>query len=346
MMNSYLSVFLNAHQPRYYCNTPPCWFMRQAGRYLPEYREVRKQAGDFLTMCYTPALATEVTLQPIKRYGMDAAIIFSDILVIPHKLGQHVEFVSGYGPKLSPITSLQGVTNLNLDNMVAQLEPVYEAIRQTRQALPADTALIGFAGAPWTLLCYMLDGHGKDKFATARTAIYDKQPLVTALIELLIEAVAAHLIAQVKAGADAVQLFDSWADYIPYTHRELLLHKPHQRIIALFKAACPNTPFVCFPRGIGKAAYETFAQYVQPDGLSVDQFTDITSLDIDTSIVLQGNLDPHQLLADSEGSNAEARRIIEAMAHRPFIFNLGHGMIPAIPPEHLGALINTIRKAS
>ncbi len=346
-MNPFLNVFNVAKTDKaYHCDTPPCWFMRQAGRYLPEYREVRKNADNFLTMCYTPELATEVTLQPIRRFGMDAAIIFSDILVIPHKLGQHVEFVTGFGPKLEPITSLEDARKLSLDGMTDRLAPVYKALKQTRAALPEETALIGFAGAPWTLLCYMLDGHGKNKFTDARSAIYHQKELVNGLMEFLIEAVSQHLIAQVKAGAQAVQIFDSWADYIPYTHHEALLHEPHKRIIASFKEACPDTPVISFPRAIGARAYEAFAEAVQPDGLSVDQCTDITALNIDKSIVLQGNLDPLQLLGDSAGSNAQARRIIDAMADRPFIFNLGHGMIPTIPPEHLGALINSIRNTS
>ena len=346
-MNPFLNVFHHAKLPKpYHQDTPPCWFMRQAGRYLPEYREVRKQADNFLTMCYTPELATEVTLQPIRRFDMDAAIIFSDILVIPHKLGQPVEFITGFGPKLEPISSLDQVKSLDLDGMVDKLAPVYEALRQTRAALPQHTALIGFAGAPWTLLCYMLDGHGKNKFVTARSAIYHQKELVEPLITLLIDAVSQHLIAQIEAGAQAVQIFDSWADYIPYTHHELLLHEPHKRIIANVKRAYPDTPIISFPRAIGARAYEAFAQAVQPDGLSVDQCTDIISLSISNNIVLQGNLDPLQLLGDCEGSARQARNIVDALADRPFIFNLGHGMVPAIPPEHLGALIHSIRNKS
>ena len=195
--------------------TPPCWFMRQAGRYLPEYRALREKAGGFLNMCYTPELATEITLQPIRRFGMDAAIIFSDILVVPHGLGRPLEFRTGEGPWLEPLTDMAQLQALDLSRMIDHLQPVYAALRATRRELPESTALIGFAGAPWTLLCYMLDGNGKHDFEQARATLYANPALVGGLMRILAEAVSLHLIEQINAGADAVQLFDSWAGFVP-----------------------------------------------------------------------------------------------------------------------------------
>jgi uroporphyrinogen decarboxylase len=319
--------------------------MRQAGRYLPEYRALRESAGGFLNMCYTPELATEITLQPIRRYGMDAAIIFSDILVIPHGLGRHLEFRQGEGPWLDPITRMEELQALDLSRMLAFLQPVYAALRATRAALPDATALIGFAGAPWTLLCYMLDGNGKDDFAHARAAIYANPVLVNGLMRILSEAVALHLIEQINAGADAVQLFDSWAAHVPSDHREALIYAPTNHIMARVKKVHPAVPFLCFPRGVGATDYAHFVEQVAPDGISVDYCTDIVSLaaTMPPNLVLQGNLDPLQLVHDIAGIKANVARLKHAMQKRPFIMNLGHGVLPPTPVEHMAQLIEAIR---
>ncbi len=320
--------------------------MRQAGRYLPEYRALREDAGDFLTLCYTPELACEVTLQPIRRFGMDAAIIFSDILVVPHGLGRDLSFVKGQGPWLEPLETEEDVSALNQDAMIEFLQPVYEALRITRQELPDDTALIGFAGAPWTLLCYMLDGNGKQDFINARSAIYKTPGLVAALIETLTEAVTAHLIAQIEAGAQAVQLFDSWASHVPAGKREALVFAPAKRIVEAIRAAHPDVPVIGFPRAIGAADMMRYAEMVIPDGLSVDMYTDmgILARRIPESIVLQGNLDPLALVHDMAYVRAEVKRLKEVMADRPFVFNLGHGVLPSTPPSHMKELVECIRE--
>lgn len=327
---------------------PPCWFMRQAGRYLPEYRKIRESAGDFLVMCYTPDLATEITLQPIRRFGMDAAIIFSDILVVPHGLGQPLEFIKGYGPKLEPLVDEDELNLLNVERMVAFLHPVYQAIRQTRAALASHIALIGFAGAPWTLLCYMLDGNGKQDFVRSRTAIYEHPKLVERTIALLTHAIIEHLCQQIEAGADAVQIFDSWASHVPATHREMLVYQPTRMIVQALKARYPHVPVICFPRAIGAHDVQHFDNYVQPDGLSVDYTTDMAALysSISPSVVLQGNLDPLALMASKEVICAQARALVQLMKGRPFVMNLGHGVLPQTPPEHMQALIETIRSGS
>jgi uroporphyrinogen decarboxylase len=324
---------------------PPCWFMRQAGRYLPEYRELREKAGGFLNMCYTPELATEITLQPIRRFGMDAAIIFSDILVVPHGLGRELEFRTGEGPWLEPLTRIEELQALDIGRMVEFLQPVYQALQATRAALPKETALIGFAGAPWTLLCYMLDGNGKDDFIQARSAIYRDPALVSGLMRILSEAVAYHLIAQIDAGADAVQLFDSWAAHVPASHRAALLYQPAKMIMERVKAVHPGVPVICFPRGIGAEDIRQFVETVAPDGLSVDYCTDMATLakTLPHNLVLQGNLDPLALVYDIEAVRRDVAALKQIMRARPFVMNLGHGVLPSTPTDHMSALIEAIR---
>lgn len=328
--------------------TPPCWFMRQAGRYLPEYRELREKAGDFLTLCYTPELASEVTLQPIRRFGMDGAIIFSDILVVPHGLGRDLQFIKGQGPKLEPLTTLEEVRSLDLERMRDHLAPVYEALRQTRAQLPQETTLLGFAGAPWTLLCYMLDGNGKTDFINARSMLYQSPELIESLMARLTEAVSAHLIAQIEAGAQIVQLFDSWAGYVPAPWRQSLLITPAKAIVNAVHEAHPGVPVICFPKGVGGLDYIRYANDVRPAGLSVDQFTDLEGLagmDLPDGLVLQGNLDPLALVHDITTIKRDVVRLKQVMQGRPYIMNLGHGVLPATPPSHMTELIETIKGA-
>ncbi len=319
--------------------------MRQAGRYLPEYRELRAEAGGFLKMCYTPELACEITLQPIRRFNMDAAIIFSDILVVPHALGRELTFTTGQGPWLDPITTLAQAEALDVSQMMPHLAPVYEALHLTRAALPADTALIGFAGAPWTLACYLLDGNGKTDFINARSSLYTNPVLLDHLMETLTQAVSEHLIAQIHAGAEAVQLFDSWASHVPSSHKEMLLYRPAKAIVDAVRAVHPTTPIICFPRAIGEADYARYAAYVQPDGLSVDQFTDMVALRelVPDELVLQGNFDPLALVHNMDILTTQVEELRLAMRGRPFVFNLGHGVVPSVPPEHMQQLLDAIR---
>jgi uroporphyrinogen decarboxylase len=339
-MKLFLLPFLGQSSP-----TPPCWFMRQAGRYLPEYRSLREKSGGFLNMCYTPELATEITLQPIRRFGMDAAIIFSDILVVPQGLGRPLEFRVGEGPWMEPLTEMSEMQALDIARMTEHLQPVYAALKSTRRELPESTALIGFAGAPWTLLCYMLDGNGKNDFERARAAIYEQPALVNGLMRILSEAVAVHLIEQINAGADAVQLFDSWAAHVPFTHRDALLMQPANYIFARIKKVHPTVPVICFPRGIGAEDLRTYVGVVAPDGISVDQFTNIETLapTLPPNLVLQGNMDPLALVHDIDSVVASVARLKQSLKKRPYVVNLGHGVLPSTPIDHMTRLIESIR---
>jgi uroporphyrinogen decarboxylase len=321
--------------------------MRQAGRYLPEYRALREKAGGFLNMCYTPELATEITLQPIRRFGMDAAIIFSDILLVPQGLGRPLEFRTGEGPWLEPLTDISELHALDIARMSEHLQPVYAALRLTRAQLPEATALIGFAGAPWTLLCYMLDGNGAHDFERTRAALYSNPKLVGSLMRILSEAVAEHLIAQIEAGADAVQIFDSWAAHVPATHREALLIQPVNHIIARIKQTYPHTPVIAFPRGIGAEDVRLYVDKVAPDGLSVDQFTNIETLapTLPPNLVIQGNIDPLALVHDIEAVEATVTRLKQSLKKRPYVVNLGHGVLPSTPIDHMTRLIECIRSS-
>lgn len=320
---------------------PPFWYMRQAGRYMSEYREVCAKAGDFLNLCYSPEMATEVTLQPIRRFGMDAAIIFSDILVVPHALGSAVHFEKGEGPRVEPVKNGADIARLDEAKLPGHLAPVYEAIAKTRAALPKDTALIGFAGAPWTLACYMLEGRGKTDFAAARRAAYATPSLLAALIGVLSSAVVEHLCAQVEAGADALQIFDSWAGLVPASQREALITGPVCAVIAEVKRRHPDVPIIAFPKGLGLDLAH-YARTTGADGLSVDMQTDITALDV--PCVLQGNLDPLLLAASREGTLQEARRLRDRMTDKRYLFNLGHGIVPETPVEHVDALSALLRE--
>ncbi|MBY0355106.1 MAG: uroporphyrinogen decarboxylase [Rickettsiales bacterium] len=335
-----MGIFLDAFSDQPVARTP-FWFMRQAGRYMAEYRAVRAEVGDFLDLCYSPKHAMEVTLQPIQRFGMDAAIIFSDILVIPHALGSAVHFEKGEGPRVEPIRSGADIARLDESKMATHLAPVYQAIADTRAALPKETALIGFAGAPWTLACYMLEGRGKTDFAAARRAAYTTPSLLAALIGLLSSAVVEHLCAQVEAGADALQLFDTWASLVPVSQREALIVAPARAIIAEVKHRHPHVPIIAFPKGLGRdLAY--YATTTGVDGLSVDMQTDISTMDV--PCILQGNLDPLLLASSKEGTLREARRLREVMAKKKYVFNLGHGIVPDTPVEHVDALSELLRE--
>ncbi len=326
---------------------PPIWLMRQAGRYLPEYRKTRVEAGSFLDLCYNPDLATEVTLQPIRRFGFDAAILFSDILVVPHGLGQDVWFVEGEGPKLQALRSAEDMVQLSLDKMEDALEPVYQAVQQIKGALPRETALIGFAGAPWTVASYMIEGGSSKDFAQAKTWAYRVPSDFQRLIDLLVEATAQHLSLQIAAGAEAVQIFDSWSGVWPERHFRRWCLEPMKAITAKVKQAYPETPVILFPRGAG-ILYEDVVKEAGADAVSLDTTVPLgwASRSLQTRVCVQGNLDPIQLLAGGGELRQAVKDIVEALSGGPFVFNLGHGILPKTPPEHVQELIGLLRDGS
>ncbi|MDP1965559.1 MAG: uroporphyrinogen decarboxylase [Reyranella sp.] len=323
---------------------PPIWLMRQAGRYLPEYRAIRATTRSFLEFCYTPDKAIEVTLQPIRRFGFDAAIIFSDILVVPDALGQKVWFEEGEGPKLEALTDPSQFGRLSRARIADHLAPVYEAIRQTRAALSPETALLGFAGAPFTLACYMIEGSGSKDFAKVKQWAYGHPESFGLLIDLLVEAVVDHLAYQVEAGVDAVQLFDSWAGVLP---EEQLFHwslDPMARIAKGLRERHPEIPIIAFPRAVGPA----MLMYRRPDtftALSIDTGIGAhwAAKELQPHICVQGNLDPIMLVTGGDAMAREATRILDKLGHGPFVFNLGHGVVPQTPPDNVARLVEIVR---
>jgi uroporphyrinogen decarboxylase len=311
---------------------PPVWLMRQAGRYLPEYRAVREQAGDFVALCLNPELACEVTLQPIRRFGFDAAIIFSDILMIPYALGQKLWFETGEGPRL-------GAPDWH-EFDAEKLQPVYDAIRLTRTNLPKEAALIGFAGAPWTLLMYTLQGKGGGEFQDARLKIYGNIDDARVKLSVLTKAVGDHLINQIDAGCDTVQIFDSWAGLCPtYLHKDFLFD-PAKTIVQTVRTARPNAKIIAFPKGY--AGPKGYIEHVKPDVLGCDQFMPwpiMNSLDV----VAQGNLDPMALKAGGAALDKAVDGILTAMEGRRHIFNLGHGIDKDTPLAHVEHLVTRLR---
>ena len=325
---------------------PPVWLMRQAGRYLPEYREIRRSVAGFFELCYSPDLAIEITLQPIRRYGFDAAILFSDILVVPDALGADVRFVEGEGPQLTPLRSRTDLSRLDAKGLHAHLEPVYAAIRGLRTALPGDVTLIGFSGAPWTLAAYMVEGSGSKEFLAPRRMARREPEVFGALIDLLADAVIEYLSAQVVAGAEVLQLFDSWAGVLPEPELRRWCIEPTKRIAMALRERHPDVPLIAFPRGIG-ASYVEFAREVPVQGISLDTGVPVTwaarTLRRDPGLCLQGNLDPVALLGDKTGLLAEAQRIVAAYGDRPFIFNLGHGVTQETSPDAVSRLVDYLK---
>lgn len=322
----------------------PFWFMRQAGRYLPEYRAIREKSNGFLDMCYSPEKATEVTLQPIRRYDMDAAILFSDILVVPHALGIGVDFVPGEGPKLDAQDTPEKIRQLALTDVKGFLAPVYEAVEAIADALPKDKTLIGFCGAPWTVATYVVEGGSSRDFAKTRTLAVKAPDAFAHLVDVLVDASVEHLVAQVDAGAEVVQVFDSWAGVLPETEFEKWCVEPMRRLIDKFKAVCPGVPVIAFPKGAG-LRYATYAYETGADALGVDMTVPLDGLQmVSETVTAQGNLDPLLLAYDLPRALSEAERILETMHKSQFIFNLGHGVIQHTPPEHVEALSKLIRE--
>jgi len=323
---------------------PPVWLMRQAGRYLPEYRALRERFPDFLDFCRTPRAAAEATLQPGRRFDLDAAIIFSDILVIPDALGRRVTFTEREGPSLMPITAMREVDRLVVDDRgLASLEPVYEALRRVRRELPDKTALIGFAGAPWTLACYMTREPGDREFFSTRVRAHRDPDLFDRLIDVLTATVSRHLVGQIDAGADVVQIFDSWAGGAPEALFRRLVIEPTRTIVEAVHAARPGVPVIGFPRGAG-ALIADYVSGTRVDAVGLDTQAPLSALIGELGVPVQGNLDPALLVAGGEGMRAGVAAIKRAFRGRPAVFNLGHGVVPETPPEHVAELVRLVRE--
>lgn len=327
--------------------TPPVWLMRQAGRYLPEYRATRAQAGDFLSLCYTPDLAAEVTLQPIRRYGFDAAILFADILLIPDALGADLWFVTGEGPRLSTITGPDGLKPLKgKDDIHDHLAPVYETVKILSRELPKETTLIGFAGAPWTVATYMIAGRGTPDQAPAHKLRQEDPATFDALINLLTDATIEYLSKQVEAGAEVVKIFDSWAGSLKGEAFDRYALEPAKKITQEMKQRFPGLPVIAFPREAGDK-YIGFAKAVGADCLALDTSVDATwaAQHLQNDGCVQGNLDPKLMITGGDALRQEARRIVDALKNGPHIFNLGHGITPEADPENVHVLLEEIRRA-
>ncbi|MEM6780493.1 MAG: uroporphyrinogen decarboxylase [Pseudomonadota bacterium] len=326
----------------------PFWFMRQAGRYLPEYRELRAQAGGFLDMAYNPKLACEITMQPIRRFGMDAAIIFSDILVVPHALGQHLEFVAGEGPKLDALNMADDIAKLKPEMTEATFVKVFEALSQTSAQLKSEgfdqTALIGFAGAPWTVACYMVQGGGSKDFEKVRKWAYSDPESFQKLIDILIESTAEYLRGQIKAGAEAVQIFDSWSGVLEANQFHRWVIAPTRQLIEKIKHEHPDIPIIGFPRGAG-VLYRDYTRDTGITAVSTDHNlpTQWVASALQTSLPVQGNLDPIALLAGGNALKLATEKIFNDLAGGPYVFNLGHGVIKDTPVEHVEYLVDMIK---
>ena len=322
---------------------PPIWLMRQAGRHLPEYRELRSRNKSFLDFCYAPAAAAEATLQPVRRYPVDGAIIFSDILVIPHALGRDVRFVEGEGPLLTPLEGVSDVIKLSMEHQDSRLAPIYEAIERVRGALEPERALLGFAGAPWTLATYMIQGRGGQR-DQARAFAYQNPELIDNLLEILAVSVARHLVAQLRAGADVVQIFESWAEDLPEPLFNRLVLKPIAKIVAMVRAEITDAPIIGFPRGAGHRV-GAFVAATHVNGVGLDIAADLTAArqNVGPHVCLQGNLDPMALVSGGPALMEAVDNILAAARSGPHIFNLGHGVVPQTPISHVEMVMKRVK---
>lgn len=318
---------------------PPFWFMRQAGRYLPEYRKIRAQVPDFLALCHTPELAARVTLQPVERFGMDAAILFSDILVVPHGLGVEVCFVEGEGPRLEPVWGERDLCRLQPDAVMASVAPIIETVRLVRRQLDPKVALIGFAGAPWTVATYMVEGGSSRDFVKTKAWAYGNPESFARLMDILVEATISYLDQQIKAGADAIQLFDTWAGVLsPIAFRRWVI-EPTRQIVEGLRLRNPDIPVIGFPRGAGPL-YRRYGEMTGVNCVGIDTAIDPVwaAEALQPFVAVQGNLDPLVLVAGGQAMRTEAEGILSVLANGPFVFNLGHGIVPQTPPEHVAEL--------
>ena len=323
---------------------PPVWMMRQAGRYLPEYRATREKAGSILNLCFNPELAAEVTLQPIKRFGFDAAILFSDILVIPYALGRRLEFVTGEGPKLDPITDPQTAQDIRREVDHGVLGPIYETIQRVKTDLPPEVTFLGFCGAPWTVATYMIAGRGTPDQEPARMFAYRHPDAFNELIQILVKASSEYLIRQFKAGVDAVQIFDTWAGILPPEEFARWCIGPVRQIILNVRDEVPNAKIIAFPRGAG-SALERYVTELPIDAVGLDWMIDKTFARerIQTLKPVQGNLDPMALIAGGRALDESVDAVMRAFSDGPFIFNLGHGITPQTPIAHVEQMLKRVR---
>jgi uroporphyrinogen decarboxylase len=323
---------------------PPVWLMRQAGRYLPEYRRVREQASSFLQLCFTPRLAAEVTLQPVRRFAFDAAILFSDILVVPHALGQAVSFETGEGPKLDPIIDAQGIAHLRERIDDNALSPIYETIARVRSAIPAGVTLLGFCGAPWTVATYMIAGRWSEDQRAARLFAYRDPVGFAQLMEILITASADYLVRQFAAGVDAVQIFDTWAGILPAEEFARWCAEPVERIVVEVRRAVPQARIIGFPRGAASSLVR-YVDQVSVNAVGLDWTIDrsFAREQIQTRLPVQGNLDPLALVAGGSALDRAVDAVLAAFAEGPFIFNLGHGIQPETPIAHVDQMLARVR---
>lgn len=324
---------------------PPVWLMRQAGRFLPEYRALRASAGDFLGLCLNPALASEVTLQPLRRFGMDGAILFSDLPIVSYALGQGLRYAEGEGPVLPPIRTAADLDALRVEGVAAAVAPIFETVRLVA-AQTGPATLIGFTGAPFTVACYMVEGHGSREFAEARGMAYSDPALFGRLIDLIIEGNLVYLRGQADAGAEALMLFDSWAGMLPPDQFRRWVIAPTARIVAALRETHPHIPLIGFPRLAGVMLGE-YARGTGVQAVAIDTSMNpaVAADMVPSHIALQGNLDPLAVVAGGAAMQHSAASILDALRGRPHIFNLGHGVVPQTPPEHVAALVEQIRAA-
>lgn len=322
---------------------PPAWMMRQAGRYLPEYRKVRATAPDFIAFCLDPEKAAEVTLQPIRRFGFDGAIVFADILLIPMTLGRRVWFEKGEGPKLDPL-AMSEVDGLAIGDVETRLGPVGETLSRVRAGLPGETTLIGFAGAPWTVATYMIEGGGSKDRLQVRAAAWREPERFDHLLDLLATATARYLVMQANSGADVLKIFDSWAEGLPEPLFERVVTAPTRSIVDQVRAAGVTVPIIGFPKGAG-THYARYAAETGIDAIALDHGLDPAWADaaLPEGLPVQGQLDPSALLAGGEALDSEIARILHAWKNRPHIFNLGHGISPDVPVAHVERLLEQLR---
>jgi len=323
-------------------NNIPIWFMRQAGRYLPEYMEIRKDSSDFLELCYDSEKAKKVTLQPIDRFDFDAAIIFSDILVLPHALGWKVAFKKGEGPILQKFETDKDLLYINND-FDKKINCIYDTVNKVRLSLDKNKSLIGFAGSPWTVASYMLEGKGKQDFSVSKNFLYNNKKLALQLIDIITEKTIEYLLGQINAGVDIIQLFDSWAGVLSGEEYEDFVIKPTKKIVSLVKRKYPSLPIIGFPRGSGYL-YQEYIDQTDIDAIGVDQFVPINTMKKwQENIIVQGNFDPVLLLGKKEIIEKKANDILTCLDSKNFIFNLGHGILPNTPIENVQFLVNYVR---
>ncbi len=324
-------------------DVPPVWLMRQAGRYLPEYRELRAQKGGFLELAYDSDSAAEITLQPIRRFGFDGAILFSDILVIPHAMGQDLWFETGEGPRLAPRLAENRLEELT--PVPVRLTPVFETVHKVRAALPDTTTFLGFAGSPWTVATYMVHGQGSKDQSEARRMAHAEPARFAGLIDSIITATVDYLAGQIEAGVDAVQLFDSWAGSLSPAQFEKWVIAPNAEIVRRLKERHPDTPIIGFPKGAG-GKLAAYAEGTGVDALGLDETVDPhwANRELPKGLPVQGNLDPLALIAGGADLESAVENILSAFADRPHIFNLGHGILPDTPIEHVEKLLTLVRK--